>query len=237
MTEQEVNKFVAALTAAGRRHFFAIERALTERDRDLRWYHRVGQHALALRDEADRPYWMHIIGDALQISHNMITKPLVFAQQFTAPSDLQELDRLKVTWSSVVATMSLRDRKAQLAILCEAFDRPEPWSGARLQLEVRQRLGERRQPRTGRKVLPPTVDAPAIEVEELLTRLRTLEHYLDIRWVSRETGLLSNLQGTSRQKSVTSLKNLLAQAEEALGRLAKQIEQLRRGFRAACSNT
>ena len=171
---------------------------------------------------------MQRLARALGASPNLIRKPLAFVRRFTEPADLEELERLRVPWTAVVMSMSLGNREEQLALLRESVR--QGWPASRLEMEVRRRLGERRQPRTGRPPRPPAADAPEVELQELLGRVESLSRYLGVRWLQGEGSLLASLRQRSRRQMPPALRRLVQHAEEALAAATGQIDRLQTGL-------
>jgi hypothetical protein len=235
--DEVADDFLTQLDRAQRRHFVALERALTAKERDLRWYHGVGQHVGGLRGEQDRfkygASFMRRAATALKVSRDLLAKTLAFVERFPNETDLAELEGLKPPWRAVVATMALGERDAQFALLREAAR--DDWAISRIQIEVRQRLGDDRPRRTGRRHRPPAVDAPAVELGALTRKAKEFGSYLEARWAEDEPAVLAGLRRT-RRPLAAALRRLLTQAEEALGAVALRIDRLRTGLRAAASN-
>jgi hypothetical protein len=234
--------FWTELDEAQRQHFLALVRAFEAQDKTLRWYHRVGQHVLDLRGQEERfkygASWVRRVGAALNVSRDLLTKPLAFYLRFPEEADLAELEGLKATWSAVVTSLSLGDRATQLALLRQAAQ--EKWALSRLRKAVveqrTQRLGDRRPRRTGRNIRAPQADAPEAELADLHTRAQAFARYLGAKWLAGEAALLACLRRAPRRQMTPALRGLLTQAEEALGAVAGRIDQLRTGLREVVGN-
>jgi hypothetical protein len=226
------HRSVSSLNPQQEQALDGLRSLLRETYHDLRWHHRVGQLVQSFRGNGDRfaygQGWMRRLSDQLKCSGTLLTKSLAFAEEFPNEREVGQLERIGISWSHLVASLTFPDRSQRLQLLREAAS--NEWTVARLRLEIRLRLEGPQHGGTGRPPREPHLDAPEVELEDLILRAKQWSRFLNTTWLA-EGGVLEGLSGIDENSAENGLPTLLDRAVEALQEVGRRSQKVQKGLK------
>lgn len=209
----------------------SLRTLLKVRDRNVLWHYRLGRELALFRGEPSRFKYgqrrIPALARTLTCSADLLTKSLAFVAELPDEAEVDRLAQLGVQWSHFVTARSVPDRQERRSLLEKAAK--EGWTVVRLRHEVRRRLGGPQHAGSGRPPRPPQRGAPEIDLEDLIAKANQWDRFLDKTWLAKK-GVLTELKQVGGRRVNDSLQKLLNRAAQALTKVGRRIQNVKRGL-------